>query len=200
MSLALAQILEKNKLASDGAYLVLLQVTLPDATVLRFARNTEDVSWNGETWTAFPFTLEEINDAKEETPKVEIKVSNVTRAVQYYLEQAEGGVGSEAHLYCVNSNLMEDTTPIWDGVYTVTACKADNQWVSWTLGASSLFRKRFPKNRVNKLFCRFRFKGDRCGYAGAETACNKTLARCRELNNSVRFGGFPGISSNGVYV
>lgn len=38
-----------------------------------------------------------------------------------------------------------------------------------------------------------------CGYAGAETTCNKTFQRCRELLNQQRFGGFPSIPSERNY-
>lgn len=37
----------------------------------------------------------------------------------------------------------------------------------------------------------------RCGYVGAETNCNRSYARCIELNNSTRFGGFIGVGLTG---
>jgi hypothetical protein len=36
-------ILSKNQLATAAAWLLLIEITLTDATVLRFARNNEDV-------------------------------------------------------------------------------------------------------------------------------------------------------------
>ena len=38
-----------------------------------------------------------------------------------------------------------------------------------------------------------------CGYAGAETTCNKTLTRCRALGNQLRFGGFPSVPSKRIF-
>lgn len=39
--------------------------------------------------------------------------------------------------------------------------------------------------------CRWRvFKGTECGYAGGETVCDRSYARCLELSNEDNFGGF----------
>jgi len=36
-----------------------------------------------------------------------------------------------------------------------------------------------------------RFKDSRCGYTGAETKCDRTFSRCKELGNHGNFRGFP---------
>ena len=38
-----------------------------------------------------------------------------------------------------------------------------------------------------------KFKDERCLYTGAETWCDKTFARCKVLNNTLNFYGFPTI-------
>jgi len=45
--------------------------------------------------------------------------------------------------------------------------------------------------RMFSKVCNFIFKSSQCGYAGAETWCDKTLTRCTELSNEDNFGGFP---------
>jgi phage-related protein len=80
-----------------------------------------------------------------------------------------------------------------------TGTTADEKWVSFTLGAPSPFRVRFPRNRILKDYCRWRFKSTECGYSGGETTCDKTLAQCRLRSNSARFGGFPGVGHGGIY-
>jgi len=38
--------------------------------------------------------------------------------------------------------------------------------------------------------CRYKvFKGDRCGYSGGETWCDRTYVRCQTLGNTANFGG-----------
>ena len=41
--------------------------------------------------------------------------------------------------------------------------------------------------------CQWIFKDERCLYSGAETSCDKTMTRCKQLSNVVRFGGYPAI-------
>lgn len=205
LSLAAAAILEKNKLASTGAMVLLLEITLPDGTVLRVCSNTENVTWpssGGETYTAFPFKIEELSEARSrEAPRLAVQVGNASRAIQAYLEQGDGGVGAEVVLRVVNTALLSLADPWVRFDFTCTGCKADSQWVTFTLGAANPMRKRFPGCRVIKNFCRWKFGSDECGYTGsAYTTCDKTLASCRLRGNSTRFGGFPGCGKGALYV
>jgi lambda family phage minor tail protein L len=204
LTLSTAAILEKNKLANTGAWLVLLQITLPDDTVLRVCSNTEDVTWpssGGDLYVAFPFELDEIGEnSKGERPQVEVRVGNVTRQIQLYMEQASGGVGSTVVLRVVHSAHLDLTDAEVELTFTCINAWADSQWAHFVLGASAPWEKRWPRNRILKTFCRYRhFKGDRCGYTGTETTCDRTLTQCREYGNSERFGGCPGAGRRSVY-
>lgn len=51
-------------------------------------------------------------------------------------------------------------------------------------------------NMTYDINCQFKFKDDkdvRCQYKGAETKCDKTLARCKALGNVTNFGGYPSV-------
>ncbi|QTX33206.1 DUF1833 family protein [Aminithiophilus ramosus] len=203
-SLSAAAILEKNNLASDGAWLILLEVKVSDGTVLRFVRNTENVIWNGETWVAFPFEFSVMGEeSKGEIPKVTIQVSNVTRAVQAYLESADGGVGSAATLRVVHSAHLDQMSPELEEVYSVTGVKTDARWVTFTLGIDYPLASRRPARRNLKNFCPFRYGGAECGVSAGVLqdlpTCGKTLADCRQRGNSTRYGGEPSIPQGGLY-
>jgi len=45
--------------------------------------------------------------------------------------------------------------------------------------------------RMQTYRCPWRFKDKNCRYTGTETWCDKTYARCQQLNNTQNFGGFP---------
>lgn len=204
LNLSPAAFLEKNRLASDGAWLVLLEIAVFGLDqAIRVVRNTEDVEWpsgSGRVWTAFPFELDEIGeDSKGEVPRVVVRVSNVTRAVQAYLEQADGGVGASVTIRVVHGAHLDLPDPEVELVFEALEARTDSRWAEFTLGAANPFRRRFPQNRALKNFCRFKFKSPECGYVGEVQACGKTLAECRELNNSRRFGGFPGVGLGGFY-
>lgn len=215
MSLSIGAYIEKNKMASSNVWLILLEITMPDTTTFRICANNEDVTWpvtNGDVYVGFPFELDEIGDSsKGEVPSVGLRISNVARTLISYLEDQDGLIDSEVKIYVVNS-INVTTVSLGAGVnndnpeveleYEITNSNFDEQWVHFTQGATNLFNKRFPRNKVWKNICSYKaFGGDRCQYAGAETTCDRSLATCRgTMNNSINFGGKPGVGTKGVYV
>lgn len=196
-------ILEKNRLATSSAWIILLEITLTDddSTVLRFARNTRDIVFGGDTYTAFPFEIEATKQtSKGEIPTITLQVSNVTRLIQPYLEDLDGGVGSVVKITVVNSDHLGEDYSELEMTFDVLATQSSNQWVTFTLGAPNPLRQRFPLDQFIALHCRWRFKGVECGYSGAATSCNRTLNNCRTLSNSPRFGGFPAMGSGAIRV
>lgn len=202
--LSAAAILEKNKLAGDSCWPLLVEITIPSAPVLRLCNNNDDLTWDGETWTAFPFELDEIQDtAGGELPQVVLRVSNVTQELQSYLEDNDGGVDVPITLRVVNSEHLDEVNPELELTFTCTACKYDVNWVYFTLGANLRLNRRVPERRFLKDFCPFRYGGVECGVVSATVTlypgCLKTLAQCRERTNSTRFGGEPGMPLGGFY-
>jgi phage-related protein len=196
---------EKNRLATDSVWFVCLEITIPGGgDPIRVVRNNENITWRGETWVAFPFELEELEEGKGEVPKVVIRVSNVSRAMELYLQnydvytKTNGYSPITVSIFVLNSLNLASDTPEVEHLFELMQPKTNAQWATFVLGASNPFNKRYPQARILKGHCRFVFKGALCGYAGAESACDKTLPRCRELDNSPRFGGFPGAGYGGL--
>lgn len=187
---------EKNKLYTDSCFLILLEVRLQETVYICY--NNEDVTWKGQTYQAFPFEIGEVLEDETTDPNISLKVSNVARGLQWYVEDSGGGVGTEVILRVVNSLNMDGDADL-EEYFVVTACKIDEQWIDFTLGNGYSAKTRRPLDRYMKNNCPFQFKGIRCGYNGAQTSCLHTLADCRAHNNSERFGGFPGIDQKGVY-
>ena len=199
LSLSTATILEKNRLVSDGAWLILLELNFK-GNIIRLVRNTEDIFWNGSTWTAFPFELDDIKeDTDGEIPSLKIKVGNQMRQVQQYIRPIGGGIGCEVILSVVHSKHLDIVEPDLQLNFVVEESSADENWVYFTLGGDIVNSNRFPPRRIIKDFCPFQFKGIECGYAGPFTTCNKTLANCTNLLNSSRFGGEFSLPYEGIY-
>jgi lambda family phage minor tail protein L len=200
LSLSTIAKLEKNKLMSAGAMITLLEVTISPSTILRLCANNEDITWNGETWVAFPF---ELNDYKqtsgEEFPQLTIRVSNITRAVEGYLEQAGGGVGATVRIMIVMSAYLSETTPVEGEEFTVQSTSYDQNWVTFTLSGAVNLLHRVPERRFLKNWCPFQYKGLECRATSGLPTCDRSLKNCQERNNAVRFGGEPGIPMGGLY-
>ncbi len=194
-------IIEKNKIATGSAWLLFIDITITPEIVLHFVRNTEAVEYKGINYEAFPFELDTVNETtKGEIPTLQLRVSNVTRIIQTYLEQYQGGIGKTVKLMVVNSAYLAEDFSDLEMEFDILETTSDVQWVSFKLGAPNPLRQRFPKSRYFSSYCRWVFKDAGCGYAGTATACNKRLLDCQALNNSPRFGGFPGLSERGLRV
>lgn len=200
LTISQAATLEKNKIESGTAWLILLEIEVTPYITLRLVRNTEDIEWNGETWTAFPFEFDPPKQTSAgELPNFQLRVSNITRTVEGYLEQSGGGVGASVRVMVVMSSNLENTHPELDEEFSVQSTSYDAEWVTFTLsGAVNLFR-RVPLRRFLKNFCPFKYQGPECRAQSGYTTCDKSLAACRLRGNEARFGGEPAIPQGGIY-
>jgi len=216
LPLSSAAILEKNKISSTGSWLILLAIAVPGYPMpLRLVNNNEPIEWpasSNELYSPFPFLIDDVvEDGQGGLPTFSIRVSNVTRALIPYLEATNGLNGATVTLRIVHSGHLSITKAELEETVSVIGCGVDLQWVTIRCGAENPQRMRSPRGRYLKDHCRYGpkyvpglgfvpgFKGPLCGYVGDETSCNRSFARCKELGNGSRFGGFPGIDG-GMYV
>lgn len=198
-SLSAAAILAKNSISDTGVWLILLDIVVGGNNI-RICYNNENITWNGNEYVAFPFEIDVISEnSAGELPAVRLRVSNVTRAMQYYISESGGMVGATVTLRVVHSKHLDLTTPEVEEVWAVTKCTSDVNWVTFTLGADYPVNARRPLWRFLKNFCPFEYKGVECGSTSGLATCNHSLADCRARGNSVRFGGEPAIPQGGLY-
>lgn len=209
LTLSPSAYIEKNSLASNGVWIVLLEIFVPQLNdYIRVCTNNEDYEWNGQLWQSYPFEMDEIGDTtKGEVSQFAIKICNINGVVETYVDNANGATGSTVKMMVVNSNIPS-TTPEVEFEFSVKSTNIDSNWVSFVLGVVNPYSILIGQ-RMIRTGCRYNglngtqngFKGPRCKYVGPATDCNKTLTRCRELLNNHNFGGFPGIGiGNTFYV
>lgn len=203
LNLSVAGMLEKSQLSSEGVWLLLVEVAIPDAEEpLRLVRNNEDIHWNGHTWSAFNFKLGEITEDNKGKPQsVPLQISNITQTVQAYVEEYNGLTGELVILRVVHSQHLDNALPELEEVFNIQSTTCDSKWVTFYLGCDLSIQVRFPFRRVLKNFCAWRdhYKGIECGYAGPMPECDGTLQSCRIRGNSARYGGEPSIPEGGLY-
>jgi len=199
---------EKNKLISDSVFLVLLEIHIPSVPeIIRIVNNNEDINWNSFDWQMFPFELDEISEnSNAETSQFQIKVSNINNIIGVYLRQYDNYLKQNGFkpitttLYIINTKDLDNTEPVYSTNLVLSTASITALEVSFTVSARDLYRARTPIYKMYPNNCRWNFKMVECGYEGNQIACDKSLGRCRQLNNSARFGGFPTVANNGVSV
>jgi len=200
-NLPAALIIEKNRLTSEGAWLILLDIALPqppaDPLIVRLVKNNEDITFQGHVYTAFPFDIEATqSDSAGQIPTVKLSISNVTRTLQGYIEGYHGGLGAAVTVTVVNSELLTEDYAELQMTFEVLESDSTSQFITFMLGAPNPLRKRFPLYVAIARHCNWRFKARECNYSGSDTTCKRTLDDCKSKGNSGRFGGRPGLSGN----
>jgi len=195
-------VLEKNKLASDTPWITLFRIKIPEVSeTIRICRNNTNVLHAGRTWYAFPVSVGEIEEEKNETAtEVSLQVYNLSGALDTYMEQYNGFIGSTVDIILV---FMKDSTtyPATTVRYTVTESNDKNGVINLVLSGFNPHNTRFPRTNLKKTVCRYKqFKGPRCGYSGSQTVCDRSYNTCFKLDNAARFGGCLTLGSGGIYV
>lgn len=189
----LLAILEKNKLASDAPFLALVKVIYKNLNEpIYLARNTEDVTWNGQIWTRYPLDIGMATVDGQEEPSLQITISNCEELLQKYIQENKGFGGAEVTIYIVHANYLDTATPLDEFDFIVDSTSYDEKWITFKLTSSPEIKNRFPFATYAAQYCPYKFKSVRCGYNGSGTGCNNTAGSCLI---PARFGGEEGMNS-----
>lgn len=191
-------------------WLLFMELGIPTVPTVRIVSNNENIDWRGFTWQALGLGKIDIEVAKGEIPNITITVPNARHIITQYLNDynsyiIQNGVeGNEIDVsfFVVPYKLIQQN-PNCEEAFSVTTqylnSDFNNANAVLTVGAYNIFSMYFP-NLIIGPSCNWEFKGAICGYSGVEAKCNRTLKRCKELGNSSRFGGHPGVMPLGVQI
>lgn len=199
-NLNIASIIDKNKVSSTNVFLILLEVEVRDSAgalveTLRVVKNSADIVFQGNTYTAANFELDIKLEATQE-PSITLEVHDETRQLAQYIDAYDGLVRNKIRVMIVNSGSLNSPADIDEEMIVLTS-SLSSYTARFELGVESSLGLRFPNYRQFKDRCFKTFKGPRCQYAGAATTCDYTregVNGCKAKNNEINFGGFPGIN------
>lgn len=192
-----AGLIEKNKLASDLPWIVLVELQLPNGKSAHLAKNNETVTWNGVAWEPIPMLLSDNTQDMKAMSTITIQVSNVSGAVQAYLEEYNGLTDCTVIIRLVHAAHLNAPVPEIEEQFTIQKTAYDEEWVTFTLGSDFWLFFRALADRYLPDFCCWKYGSIKCGVPAVTLArypaCHHTLADCKQRGNSLRFGGCPGM-------
>jgi phage-related protein len=202
-SLSVVNIIDKNKLASNSPWLLLLDIDVLDTlggfvSTLRVVRNTDEITYQGNVYAPAAFELNLSQKANEQT-SLTLTFQDQTRAIQAYMQEYGGGIGFRVTMTIVNADNLSQPPEIREYMQVIGA-SAENYVVTFTLGAENALSRVFPRRMQYRDFCTWKYKGTECGYSGGLATCDRTLQGpngCAAHNNVANFGGFPGLNGSG---
>lgn len=208
-------ITKSSLIADNTGWLWLCEIEIGTSEVGRVALNDADVTWNGSTWYAYPWSVPDVPEDTDTSAKTfRVAFANVdqiltdrlrdgeilNRAITFHLVHASHLSVTEP-LMRREAEILAATIEPATGRVTLT-CGALN-WLSGTLG-----------RRFLRLRCRHEYGGAACGYVttrpGALATCDRTLDGANGCTvhgdeeasvglarlHPERFGGEPGIPRN----
>lgn len=203
---------ETNKLSSNSAWLVLLEITVPEyPNVIRLVKNNIDIVFAGDTYTAFPLEIDSSSySSNGNVPTLDIKISNIANTFTQILKEYSGGIGATVVIKIVSSEHLTESFVELEKELVVLNTDVDNYWVVFTVGTSNPLTQRFPLYIYAARHCNWtpNFKGAECKYVShlvagiptVATVCNGTLTQCEAYSNTANFGGFPGLYNPAVRI
>jgi len=207
VSLTVATVIEKNKIAGSVPFIVCLDVSVQDSAgvfveSIKVANNPEPITVQGEVFEKGAFSI----DIKQETgaqADITLSLYDYSKTVINQMNKYGGGVGFKVKMLVVNTSQLDELPEIIE-YFEIIGATAKEYAVSLTLGAENFLIKQVPGRTQLRDFCSWDFKDTNCGYLGEQLTCDRSFAGtngCRAKNNAANFGGFPGIIARaGSYV
>ncbi|MDQ6989192.1 MAG: hypothetical protein Q9M19_04855 [Mariprofundaceae bacterium] len=209
----------------QGPWIYLVEQHLDATTVVRVAQYPEDVVFDGQTYTAFAFRVEAIEQTAEgRISDTRLVFASPNGLFQDYIEQYNGLVGQNCLITIVNANLLNDPTARMDFQYVVFSSSFDSLTVTLDLATrldETLIK--VPIRRITRPRCMHTYKGEGCwirsttepftysqpsgfvlstpGDSSGNTCSkilNDTSNGCKAHANTERFGAFPGVTDHRV--
>jgi len=198
--LTVASVIEKNKVVSDTAFLVLLDISVIDPNTaaliekVYIAQNDENVVFNGNVYAQANFNIN-FTQNKDEEPTVSLAIQDQTGVIAAKMDAYAGGAGFGVTMTIVNSARL-DEPPEMQETFTVTGASVSNYVATFVLGSESLLGLRWPPTNQFRDRCRYRYKSGKCAYTGSMPSCDYTYDGangCKAHGNELNYGGFRGL-------
>lgn len=176
--------------AKDQRPVLLVQLAGWGGATIRWAATKSAVSYDGETWNPQPSlavgALQQRMDGG--TQGVTVRVSNADLAMSTLIDQANPK-GATLTVYQVFLDDLTNAATLVGGLlvksYRLSSATAD----FLCEGSSGPTRRRVPARKYYRT-CYKVYKSADCGYAGADSSCDRTDTDCKAKDNFDNFGGW----------
>lgn len=207
---------QKNRLMDASGWIWLLEIWVSNTQSVRVTPYTEDVTWNGNSYEAFPLEFSGLTETSEnEQPTVTITVHDPTRQLATYVDDNNGLVDKTVVIDLVHADFLAAGTAAveFQMQVTQTTVSADGRQLRFELGPLDVYLRDEPRHKFNRDHCRWRYGSDECGFdtsrPGATQVCSKTwdgkmgctakgdeeVAANLPRMHPARFGGFHSMPS-----
>lgn len=167
------------------------------------AEYSSDVVFDGITYQKFPIKFQSVTEKTGgEVDEMKLIMSNVSQEIEALLQNPSFQFkGKQVDIMYVIADHLDDPECKYVETFYIDYYETTSTNAIFTLSSKmDVYDVMLPGRTVIRTHCSWVFKGIECKYAGAETACNRTLQRCRVLGNTLNYGGFPAAGGKRMFV
>jgi hypothetical protein len=145
-TLSAAAVRELLAQESGEVFLQLLTLSHPQMTTLRVVNNTQDVVSRGNTYLAFPFSLELPADLAEEMPNVQLMISNADRRLVDELRTVVDPITVTLEIVAAG---VPDTVEVGPFSFDLSRVVYGKDTITGTLSTEPILQEPFPADTFN---------------------------------------------------
>ena len=182
-----------------GAWLWLVEITIPGYSDIRYARNTEDVFYAGRNYPAFNFDVglgSLVGDGS--VPRYGLVIAHDgDYTLEDIINATEGAGGGTITIIRVHEDFLDEYILELVQEVTILTANSDTDNITFQLGIPNPLLKKIPLRRYSSKKCPYAlpslFKGLECQYAGADPICTGKYEDCFTKGNIIHWGGEIGL-------
>ena len=132
--------------------LAILEIEHSDISTIRVVNNTEDVTSNGDVYTAFPFYIELPDDDEEQLARVTLQIDNVDRTIVTAVRSMSNSEQATVTLSIILAS-DPDTVEAGPFEFKLKNVNYDAFSVYGELAYEDILNERFPKDSMTPQTC-----------------------------------------------
>ena len=181
---------QKNRETNKPIWLYEIDMTGIQDENLFLAEYNENLSYKGDTYTAFPLSHEGIEQSSTgRIDPVTVGLSNVGREIQAWLEANDGLRGRDVTILRVFVDTINHADAYMSDVYSIDAVSISETAASFTLLAKTdVLEVQMPRRSFSRTYCGWQYKGLGCWLPATVAGTGSVGQSNRVLtDNSVSF-------------
>lgn len=127
-------------------FLTLLTISGTGMSTLRFVNNTQDVTSNGDVYSAYPFAITLQDERDDQPPEVTLVIDNITRAITDAIRSLAAAPSVSIQVVLASTPNTVEVGPI---VTTLRAIRYTHDTVMGTLGIERVLVEPYPGGTFN---------------------------------------------------
>ncbi|MBN1807176.1 MAG: hypothetical protein JW837_18160 [Sedimentisphaerales bacterium] len=184
---------------SGGAWLWLVEIKLPGYSVIRYARNTEDVTLAEVCYTKYNFNIGLAQQAGDGSiPRISLQIPHDSdHTLEDIINTARGGAGGTVKIIRAHEDFLDKFITELEEILSILTGGSDSTDVILTLGIPDPLLRKIPVRRDSSKMCPYAipslFKGPECQDTSGDTTCGGKYEDCFDKGNQVHWGGELGL-------